>query len=328
MDYEDYRDYSDELLFSLMNNLGENEGKEINEDIASLSTFYANLRSLRFVFTDNELSFPAHFDKEVDLNFADYFDEIEDMFIDIKVKGRYHPYRIQVVRQDDIYHIEKDGIHSAPIYILLNLYKPEKHKSDILLGFAVFKETFPNIYIIPDFTSACKRCNFSRIPREAIYESRYAGDIKGRVDFCYGKVGKLRRGYCEVAPYRPDVICKLIAYVWDMYAHRHTLARKNSKRKEHYKTHTVSTAVNVPKSDGSYYQTVVPLHEYYEREKRAYKGGHHASPVEHTRSGHIRVYRNPDGSIRKVSEVRGSIVNRGKGKPIYSVNAPKKKNDS
>ena len=90
------------------------------------------------------------------------------------------------------------------------------------------------------------------------------------------------------------------------------LVRKNSKRKGSYIHTKVHIAHNSDKNDYDDYN-ITPLNAYYDRERQnhEWKGGHHASPVEHERSATTRRIFNEDGTVKKVVPVKGSIVNKG-----------------
>jgi len=135
------------------------------------------------------------------------------------------------------------------------------------------------------------------------------------MQYCYLTPKKMNRCDCLGGAYAPYSILNLVAYVNEMYRHRNTLTRKNSKRAGSYKKHEVSAVVQGSK------EHVVRIHDLvkYEQYDRTWKGGHHQSPVEHTRSAHERRIFNKDGTLKKVVMVKGSVVNKGKGKAIYEV---------
>lgn len=116
----------------------------------------------------------------------------------------------------------------------------------------------------------------------------------------------------------------IIGYVIDMYQNIHTLERKNSVRRAKCKRHEVS--INNFYNKGE----VISLQNLYkyERENKPWQGGHHASPVEHVRHAHERVYRNKDGSVKKVVHVGETVVSKGnKRDQAIEVKQPNNKMD-
>jgi len=133
----------------------------------------------------------------------------------------------------------------------------------------------------------------------------------------------------------PFTILSLIAYVYSMYKGRKNINRKNSPVKKAYDKGikiSVAEPVNetsaldssIDKNNGF---ALISLSNHFVYEQRSRQGGHHSfhkSPVEHERVGHQRVYRNKDGSIKKIVNVKPSIINKGKGEGvIYQTRLPK-----
>ena len=127
------------------------------------------------------------------------------------------------------------------------------------------------------------------------------------LDRIWEKEKKVNEERCYAWLLNPYKVLKIICYVNDMYQNRHTLERKNSKRRAKCKQHEVS--INNFYSSGE----VVSLQNLYkyERENKPWQGGHHSSPIEHERKAHERVYRNADGSVRKVVQIGETTVNKG-----------------
>ena len=129
--------------------------------------------------------------------------------------------------------------------------------------------------------------------------------------------------YCPMMVAQPWLALKYISYAWEMYSHRNTLMRKNSKRKKgymHSKIHVANPSAN------EYDYSLVPLHTYYDNERKnhEWKGGHHASPVEHERRAYDRRIFNEDGTVKRTVSVRGTTVNKGNTKDkLVDIKLPK-----
>lgn len=63
------------------------------------------------------------------------------------------------------------------------------------------------------------------------------------MQYCYLTPKKMNRCDCLGGAYAPYSILNLVAYVNEMYRHRNTLTRKNSKRAGSYKKHEVYSIV-------------------------------------------------------------------------------------
>lgn len=110
----------------------------------------------------------------------------------------------------------------------------------------------------------------------------------------------------------PWNIVKAVLHGIDCYVHRNTITRKNSKKREAYE----KCKVHVAREDNNRDKYVMlPLHEYVREYREAhrgeYKGGHHKSPVAHTRRGYFRKARKSGDYI--YSNGQFEYVGKGKG---------------
>ena len=187
----------------------------------------------------------------------------------------------------------------------------------MLCQFVVVKGIYPNLLVDNKSTVmpcvAGEKCN-NKVRLDVLLREE-ENEMPMSMQYCYLTPKKMCRCDCLGGAYAPYSILNLVAYVNEMYRHRNTLTRKNSKRAGSYKKHEVSAVVQNSK------EHVVRIHDLvkYEQYDRTWKGGHHQSPVEHTRSAHERRIFNKDGTLKKVVMVKGSVVNKGKGKAIYEV---------
>ncbi len=124
--------------------------------------------------------------------------------------------------------------------------------------------------------------------------------------------------------FNPYKVMSIIGYVIDMYRNRHTLERKNSVRRAKCKRHEVS--INNFYNKGE----VISLQNLYkyERENKPWQGGHHASPVEHVRHAHERVYRTRMALLKRLCMlVKQLLVKAIKRDQAIEVKQPNNKMD-
>lgn len=268
---------------------------------------------------------PGHMKEDA---ITDVFDDIKDCVIELKNKnGEHIPFIIKV--STTMFKADF-GNYTNQKVLSVSILHTQKFKGDrVLACFYILKDAYPRLLLsLAHYPHKCMEtgmCKHTILKLEddsyALYDVDGNGCSSMNVDVCNMTKRKSEYGFCPMMEYRPYVLLDIVAYVWDMYLHRNSVERKNSKRRNNYHTSEVKTTIKE-----NYDFKYVSLHDAYHYERKAYQGGHHASPVEHPRATHMRYYRNDDGSIRKAVQVKGSIVNQGhKGKAVYSINTIKPK---
>ena len=124
-------------------------------------------------------------------------------------------------------------------------------------------------------------------------------------------VWKTNMAFAGVATYATSVL-SYIAYI---YNNRGTLSRSNGRARKKYECNSVHKV----HTDTQTADKLVPLHlyvkEYEPSVRSSYKGGHHASPIEHDRRAYYRRSRGVgDYELRD-----GQFINVGKGNGKYSL---------
>lgn len=320
-------DNAEQIIKSLRKQ-GANTPAALDKNMRNVAELFASIYTFRnckrFIYDSGEATITDFLSKGLpgeirQFDFMQYFDDIEDMIIDIKSRDGYSSFMIRLCRA--VYKIDNNrgkDMESFNVTYLLN----RDSRSVILNQFVVAKGVFPHLMI--DYQSTGMQCaSGNRCPRSVLITNTYKNDVVAEPrDLCFMTEKKMHEGVCLLCALRPYEILNIAAYVWDTYKHRHTLERKNSKRREHYKTHEVSM---IEPED----RIVRSMHKQYryEQEKKPWQGGHHQSPVEHERRSHERVYRNEDGSIKKIVQVKGSTINKGDKRAFYKVDKPGDKMD-
>ncbi len=288
--------------------------------------YYTNSRLKLFTYCYKEHNWhdTEHIDKH---DIMDIFDEMEDMAIDIKdlSSGRFLPFRIQVTKAAYLYNGNR-GTDLPVINVALTAVRPDGTSMG-LCEYAIVKGVYPSLYVFSSRPKALCPNGCSVCINTEISLTDTGTGISKPVDAMYISSKKVTDGRCCISQIHPHEICKIIAYIWDSYTHRKTVTRKNSPRKSAYADSPVDvTEREYTGKKGGIAYVDVPLHSYYyyEREKKGWQGGHHESPVEHVRKAHRRVYRNSDGSIKKVVDIGSMVVNKGGKKAVYTVKEPDK----
>lgn len=284
----------------------------------SLDAIYTFRNIPRIIYSSEEssslafINLPTNDTNNLSSDFMDYFDSMDDFILDIKTKAGYCNFMIRFVKC--AYTISCNKGTNLPVMSVAILSIAEGHI--ITIGqFLVVKDIYPNLLLHPTATQMpcqwkgpCKR----RVKLSVTIDD---GTDASDTEFCYMTKKKIDEYACSISLFNPYVLLNVAAYAWDTYIHRNSLVRKNSKRKNSYKQHEVSTMVH----DSSGKTHIIPVHTYYqyEREHKEWQGGHHNSPVPHDRKAHKRILRNKDGSIRKIVDVNASRVNGNKENNAY-----------
>lgn len=287
----------------------------------SIDAIYSYINYPKFVYrSDSEtlielLLSDANTDNLQSYDFLDYFEKIDDMIVNFQLKSGYANFMMRICKPDYLVDCKK-GNNLTPLVVVF-LFN-DNGKSRIVGQMTIAKELYPSVFLDPTCTiyncnpTSCKRCVESSLVS-------HNDSYKLEKTFCYMTKKKLDEGACIMGSFNIHKLLNISAYVWDSYTHRHSLVRKNSKRKSTYEKHQVSIVSNDDYS-------VLPLHNYYkyEREHKDWQGGHHQSPVKHERRSHERRIYNKDGTLKKVVTVRQCTVNPDGRQGIYKINEPRR----
>lgn len=332
-------EFENALNAELLQNLERVEKKLARKGLVSLKQFELNItnignlisamytfqKSKRFLYNTKCSKYLEFIirdlpDEIAQYDFMDCFDDIDDIILDLGGTAGYFNLMIRLCRTT--YSVSSKKGQDLPAFNLTYLSYIDG-KSTVMGQTSIVKGIYPNLLM--DNEATVMRCVMDgHCPRRVALDTELTGSDGVRVhkQFCYMTPKKIAEHACSIDILQPYKVLKIIAYVWDMYNHRHTLKRKNSKRGKSYKTHEVST---ISREDN----VIRPLHTYYryEREHKPWQGGHHQSPVEHERRPHERRYFDKEGKLTKVVQVRGSTVNKGGKKAILKIDTPDNKMD-
>lgn len=315
-----------ERMFNLFRKKhGDNEyylRTEMDNVCNSLDAIYSYLNYPKFIYNSNynsiyellsDLPLPAAVDA---YDFGDYFNEIDDLILNFGLKSGYANLMMRICRPDyktDCRH--GDNLDTLVVVLLSN----DDIKSRVVGQMTLVDGVYPNLFIDP--TCTIYNCNPPNCKRRVVSSLiSHTDEYYLKKNFCYMTKKKIREGACLISGFNPYKLLKIAAYVWDTYTHRHTLTRKNSKRKDSYNRNKVSIINEYTDNK------VLPLHNYYkyEREHKDWQGGHHQSPIKHERRSHERRIYNKDGTLKKVVTVRQCTVNPDGRQGIYKINEPRR----
>lgn len=286
-----------------------------------LDSIYSLMHNKQFVYKCNSNSTMEfllngmHEQDDAGYDFMQFFDDFEDSFYNFRLNNGYAGIYVHAIKTRYTFSSHKGDNLPAIAFSILTL--KDNKLPCVLCQFVVVKGIYPNLLVDNKSTImpcvAGEKCN-NKVRLDVLLREE-ENEMPMSMQYCYLTPKKMCRCDCLGGAYAPYSILNLVAYVNEMYRHRNTLTRKNSKRAGSYKKHEVSAVVQGSK------EHVVRIHDLvkYEQYDRTWKGGHHQSPVEHTRSAHERRIFNKDGTLKKVVMVKGSVVNKGKGKAIYEV---------
>lgn len=286
-----------------------------------LDSIYSLMHNKQFVYKCNSnstmefLLYGMHEQDEAGYDFMQFFDDFEDSFYNFRLNNGYAGVYVHAIKTRYTFSSHKGDNLPAIAFSILTL--KDNNLPCVLCQFVVVKGIYPNLLVDNKATImpcvAGEKCN-NKVRLDVLLREE-ENEMPMSMQYCYLTPKKMNRCDCLGGAYAPYSILNLVAYVNEMYRHRNTLTRKNSKRAGSYKKHEVSAVVQGNKDH------IVRIHDLvkYEQYDSTWKGGHHQSPVEHTRSAHERRIFNKDGTLKKVVMVKGSVVNKGKGKAIYEV---------
>jgi len=213
-------------------------------------------------------------------------------------------------------------------------------KGDKIMGAFHYLKDYPkHIFVthtIPSWcTSVCKKncglCLKTALEHHPDVPEDFPNDENMPVECCRPSLSQVENGRCLIKSLSPMAIIKIAAYVHTMYNNRKLVTRKNSPMRRTYENnHQISVEPTEYHGEQAWEERIISLDKYsaYEKAVNTHAGSKHSShkaPIEHERRGHQRIYRNADGSIRKIVEIKPSVINKGKGgEIIYKTSLPKK----
>lgn len=357
-DYEEYMNYSVSLFtektkseISTLLSRNFKPSEEIKKKVREVGNmeqlfdacflFETAKRFLYHVDHDTYVDFSKLPDLTEQYKFEDCFDEIEDMMLGFSLEGNhYSPIYFRIAKSTSNLSCKKGD--NIP-YFNLTIYSVKgKKEQDILGEIIIAKDMYPKVLMIDSIHSLCPY----RTKNEALKEEdgckrrihmEVARDCRSKElstkSFCYMSKKKMDEYACLLSDFYIHKVLSIFAYIWDMYKNRKTITRKNSPRKNTYEKNPVTTIINDIESDNAtqteYKEIALGALYKYEYERKEWQGGHHQSPIEHERREHDRIYRNPDGSIKKITRIKSSTINKGNHRAVYKVPTIKKeKGDS
>ena len=334
---KDYADYNNTILAKAMASVSikvtESNTHEISSKLSLLDNFYSFHNCKNFIINLNSLPAIYEFNNQglEDVN----FDACGDVLIDLEVKpGLYLPVALKVVKGN--YQLtNSSGKHFTGYNVAALLIDQQSNEMQSLWNATFCPTLYPRILVATEENiQHCRNCDYGNIKPFTVIDN-FIGQV-GRCNYCL--VGKNRHETCSVCGIMPqnkciwkdnelysisinaDLAINLYAYICKMYEKRGTVTRKNSLLRKHYEQAKIHTPSYQEELDSDH---IISLDMYAKQEyqkRKEWKGGHHNSPVEHDRKGHLRHYRDKDGNIIKTVQVRPShVVGQNKNKVIYRV---------
>lgn len=277
----------------------------------------------------NYLSLSDMPDLTLDYPFEKSVDKIEDMMIMFRHPNkRYSRLSIMISKMDgDLTLGEKKYTDIFGISVLI--------KERNVACYYYIKDNDKFIYVPRISSVLLDECqhNCGNCPKIECKEAKS--------QICKVSRNKIEKGHCLLKAVNPYILLSLFAYCTEMYEGRKTITRKNSPNKRKYdngmKISVVTTEFNniteddikaEEKISNTEYK-LISLEKVYRYEKKAWQGGHHKSPVEHTRSSHPRRIYNKDGTLKRITQVTSTIVNKGNrgnnAEKLYTATLPQDK---
>lgn len=296
----------------------------LNTVTNNLDAIYTFTNSKHFIYRSDCYDVIAMLDETESFDYISLFDSTPDLFLSFRLKDGYSRFYIKLCNVEESY-VCQNGKESKTQNVSVLYFDGES--TTLVMSFLLAKERWPFILMMPHGTAL--PCNsstdsFDYCLTKANLETLVNPENGLHVTGCRCTEKKVCEERCYAWMFNPYKVMSIIGYVIDMYRNRHTLERKNSVRRAKCKRHEVS--INNFYNKGE----VISLQNLYkyERENKPWQGGHHASPVEHVRHAHERVYRNKDGSVKKVVHVGETVVSKGnKRDQAIEVKQPNNKMD-
>lgn len=246
-------------------------------------------------------------------NYSIDFDLLEalgDIYVDFRCENMYVPLCLKICKA--AYTLSTKSRKGMEVYnvSLLSFHEPES--KIVCVYTCAFSDDFPNRFLVENFSinnmTVCVNCSCCNIIDTKLQMN---DGIQCDIPFCLVGQNKIFSKNCSLLNQTISMIeiQKILGYILTMFSNRPVLHKKN-KYSEQYKRNTVSMVVT-SEIDNEYVMNFSQFYRY-EQGRKDWQGGHHNSPAEHYRKAHKRVLRNADGSIRKVVNVKSSIVNKRK----------------
>lgn len=251
---------------------------------------------------------------ELDFN---VLNTIEDFTIDLHDNGVYLPFMIKICKAS--YKVNTSRYKDLEFYnVSVLTYDQSRQSIGCLYTFSFCKELRNRIFVESDTDFNINRCcNCSNYTKFSMIIDQ---GIVVPVEMCMVSKKKFETSRCSICDLviTPIEILNTVFHIVEMYANRKNILRKNGLYSKKYKKHKVHV---VKQETDATNETVLNLKQYYDYEqtKKPWQGGHHRSPVEHERREHVRIYRNSDGSVKKVVTVKATTVNKAGNKPVYKI---------
>lgn len=310
------------------------------EMISALKKFY-NLADVHYCMV-NSKRFAIDVLDLCKFNNKDYLDNIDDLtnedlanisdaVIELMYNNKFLNIGLKLIRPGYVFEVTNNNNKEYQPYAL-GLVTVQEDKIETLLDFFIVPELFPRLYISmnSDVCDRCKKCYVKRRTLTPSIDIKSPTHVDRTKVFC--RLNKLKMFDCRYAtailptkqigidaeiPVSFHTLANVLFHIARVYKNRGSVVRANGKHRELQDKSTVS----IPRYENNA-ERVIPLKDYvkYERrESKDWQGGHHKPPVEHNRREHVRRLFNEDGTVRKVIQVKGSVVNKNKNKPIYKV---------
>lgn len=311
--YDEYELYIRDTVLTLVD---KNVPPEKIEQISlNLDNYYVQIMSRYFIVGINDSYDICNMNQEIDF---DTLDSVGDFFIEFQEEDskEFVPTVIKVCKSN--YTLTTKKYRDMYCWNCSILFYDEDTKDTYCKHTFSFNQELCNKYLVdlnkvstPFCCIGCSNC--TKLETVVNQEGSMSAE------FCIVNNRKVEYENCMYfdKAFSPQMILSLIAYVINMYSDRKNLGRKNSRNAGTYKKHKIHVATEIEKSK----DVILDLNRLYqyEREHKEWQGGHHNSPVEHTRKEHTRIYRNPDGTIKKIIPVKATTVNKGGKKGVYHV---------
>lgn len=297
-----------------------------------ITNYYGHLHGKYFIVDIDKYRTVSH--DGLDTKNRDYskvnWDACGDIFVDFRVGKKFLPLTLKYL-VTDYYTKSKENESFKTYNLALNCVNNERNGIiDNYMALSFVPALYPRVLM--EENEGGPRCDNCELKNKRIMPILGdAGIINLKAEFCL--IGRNSQEKCKSRGIEYHVqtdkgwekvslsiyeCIELIAHICTVFENRKTLQRKNGKARKEYKRSNISIATGVKRSSSIVSLATYPAYE--QRGKKEWQGGHHESPVEHYRQGHKRVIRNSDGSVKKVVEVRGTTVNKGKDKKvIYKV---------
>lgn len=312
-DYNSFVVYIDSLCSRILKN-----NNIAYEDLERLRGLFDNcyivLAAKHFILSVNDLKSIDEQSIEIDY---DSLDRLSEIYIDFQDSQDFWPVCLKICKAN--YTITTRAHEDMTVYnVSLLLYNLKEEIIGTLYSFSFSEDLHSRFLVDKDSyicAGTCSRCTYVNEIQVNIKEH-----IAVDTEFCLVTQKKLDKDKCLLltGSISPQQVLHFIGYILKMYDNRQNLERKNGRYRDLYKKNKVHVAHTDLETNK---ESVLSFNQYYkyEQTKKPWQGGHHNSPIEHPRKSHKRVYRNPDGSIRKVTEVKATTVNKGGRKGVYKV---------